>query len=315
MLNPLFNLPFYLIGIYFGLINFSIQKGISLFKKEKDSYAMIELLEKNETPIKNNDNDNNGSNNDNIQNKIISENEVNKISFDQSFENGQKINADHFELNDKLIEMPFLLLPIKFLNFHQGYNKKCLIKLIILFFVIFIIFSSSILQIILSYKEKYNKDENLYSLEGIISNQFLNIFYLIDIELIVFMINWILFVLYSKSEKNKEFLDFLNARYWLFFVKSYFSFTLVSIPINLYTFYQSEIIVKLEIGNIYLYYFINIIFILLIDILLYSCFEFPLKKIFKTFFIKEEIIELDNEQNFEENDDIYNDVINTNEET
>ena len=28
MLNPLFNLPCYLIGMYFGLINYSVQKGI-----------------------------------------------------------------------------------------------------------------------------------------------------------------------------------------------------------------------------------------------------------------------------------------------
>ena len=34
MLNPIFNIPYYLIGIYFGFINFSIQKGISIYKNE-----------------------------------------------------------------------------------------------------------------------------------------------------------------------------------------------------------------------------------------------------------------------------------------
>jgi len=40
MLNPLFNLPYYLMGMYFGLINYSVQKGIislyisGLFKKK-----------------------------------------------------------------------------------------------------------------------------------------------------------------------------------------------------------------------------------------------------------------------------------------
>ena len=87
-----------------------------------------------------------------------------------------------------------------------------------------------------------------------------------------------LFLLYSKSEKNEEILDFLTAKYLSFFVKSYYSFSLVSTPIILYIFYQSETIVKLTLGNIYLYFSINIIFIILGDILLYGCFEFPLKK-------------------------------------
>ena len=108
------------------------------------------------------------------------------------------------------------------------------------------------------------------------------------------MINWIFFILYSRSEKSADIFDFFNTKYWSFFVKSYFSFIVVSSPIILYTFYESETVISLGLGNIYLYYFLNLIFILLGDIIFYSCFEFPFKKIFKSFFISEEIINMEN---------------------
>ena len=85
---------------------------------------------------------------------------------------------------------------------------------------------------------------------------------------------------------------------------------MISTPIILYIFYQSETVVELYLGNIFLYFSIDIIFILLGDILFYSFFEFPFKKIFKTFFIREEIINIEYEsQNEDENDDMDNDEI------
>ena len=45
MLNPIFNLPYYLIGMFFGLINFSVQNGISMNKLGiAESYIIIEML-------------------------------------------------------------------------------------------------------------------------------------------------------------------------------------------------------------------------------------------------------------------------------
>ena len=52
-----------------------------------------------------------------------------------------------------------------------------------------------------------------------------------DIELVVFMINWICLYAYFKGG---EFNDFLSHIYWSFFIKSYFSYALVSSPIILY---------------------------------------------------------------------------------
>ena len=34
MLNPLFNLPSFLIGMYFGLVNFTIQRGVNISFKD-----------------------------------------------------------------------------------------------------------------------------------------------------------------------------------------------------------------------------------------------------------------------------------------
>ena len=49
MLNPLFNLPSFLIGMYFGLVNFAIQRGIINLYKD-DQLKEIELLEKEQIP-------------------------------------------------------------------------------------------------------------------------------------------------------------------------------------------------------------------------------------------------------------------------
>ena len=340
MLNPLFNLPSYLIGMFFGLINFSVQKGITIYKTDNfDSYKFIELFEKdediNEDIIKENDekndikdiendklidekdqskqeklsilNENNNENNNYISNSKISETGINSkksLKGEEKFDiNLERNKNTKNELGEKIREIPFLKMPIKFLDFHRKARRYILI-IITFIFICFIIFSTALIDIVISTvkSEKDTEDEiiELYSLENIIPNKPLNIYYLFDIELVVFMINWIFFILYSKSKKSADIFDFFNDMRWSFFVKSYFSFSLVSTPIIIYIFYQSETVKKLDVGNIFLFFFINIIFIIIADIIFYSFFEFPLKKIFKTFFIKEEIIDIENEGKTEE---------------
>ena len=136
----------------------------------------------------------------------------------------------------------------------------------------------------------------------IIGNNFLKIFYLLDIELIVFMINWILFVIYSKSEKV-DILEFFNSQYWSICVKSYFSFSIISTNIIISVFYQNETVIEFNSLNIAFFYCLNIIFIFFGVVLFYSCFEFPLKKIFKSFFIKEEIINIEKEKFYNQDED------------
>ena len=348
MLNPIFNLPYYLIGMYFGLVNFSIQKGVTLFKfKTNESYALIEMFENEQDNEMKEDDDMNREDSDNVSkddNKVIKMNKISKtinnnkngeevLKLSNSYEYSRKkksskkrkhkeeknINFQKNEiedLDDKIKEMPFLISPLKFLNYHRGYHRQNFFRILIIFFFIFIILSMFIHMIMIFIYQKNNKENinniDLFSLKDIIPNYFLNIFYLVDIELIVFMINWIFFVLYSRSEKSADIFDFFNNRYWSFFTKSYFSFTLISTPIIIYVFYQSETVVELYLGNIFLYFSIDIIFILVCNILFYSCFEFPCKKIFKAFFIGEEIIkmEIEDEKNKE---DYYDNKRNDNE--
>ena len=280
MINPIFNLPYYLIGMYFGLINFSIQKGISLYRyNTKKSYAMVELFEKNEESFEKNEESFNLK-------KIRKSNASNK-----SDNNG--------ELDDKIKEMPFLLTPVKYLNYHRMHHKKYFLRIFTFIFFIFILISIFIKQIILYHYYTKNDHEiiDLLPFKDIISNKALNIFYVIDIEAIVLIINWILFATYSKSRRIIEILEFLNSQYWSFFVKSYFSFIIISTSFIIFIFYQSETVIIFCIGNIFLFFFLNIIFILLGVIYFYSCWEFPLKKIFKSFLIGQEIINLKNEDN------------------
>ena len=348
MLNPIFNLPYYLIGMYFGLVNFSIQKGVTLFKfKTNESYALIEMFENEQDNEMKEDDDMNKEDSDNVSkddNKVIKMNKISKtinnnkngeevLKLSNSYEYSRKKKSskkrkkkeekninfqknENEDLDDKIKEMPFLISPLKFLNYHRGYHRQNCFRILIIFFFIFIILSMFIHMIMIFIYQKNNKENinniDLFSLKDIIPNYFLNIFYLVDIELIVFMINWIFFVLYSRSEKSADIFDFFNNRYWSFFTKSYFSFTVISTPIIIYVFYQSETVVELYLGNIFLYFSIDIIFILVCNILFYSCFEFPCKKIFKAFFIGEEIIkmEIEDEKNKE---DYYDNKRNDNE--
>ena len=64
MINPLFNMPSFFIGMYFGLVNYTIQKGVNS-KSKKSSYIQIELNELSSL----NSNENNGDDENNNQRK------------------------------------------------------------------------------------------------------------------------------------------------------------------------------------------------------------------------------------------------------
>ena len=358
MLNPIFNIPYYLIGIYFGLINFSVQKGISIHKLDRlESYAIIEMLGIYQNPSIDEDNNIEGNNKKTnyikVNDKVIEFNDLGldlesegrksyetisskdieeKSELNKSYQSKMKkkkinkfkkkenktyeiknkenkdINIETKELDDKIKEMPFLQSPINFLNFHQRINIRFLLRIIIFICISFILFSMFFHMIIIFITNKEKEDKNTefisFSLEDMISNYGLNIFYLFDIELVVFIINWIFFIFYSRSGKTADIIDFVNNNYWLFFIKSYFSFTVISTPIIIYVFYQSETVIELNMGNIFLYFSLNFIFILLGNIFFYGCFEFPFKKIFKSCFDREKIINIENEDQKENEDDI-----------
>ena len=199
--------------------------------------------------------------------------------------------------------MPFLISPCKFSNFHRK-NKNKIYYTIIMIISWLLLSSFLLVEIIFMQFEIKDLDMNIklseITLDPILTNLALNIIYLIDNEIIVFIIQWGIFMLYFKEYQIIR--SFLNHNYWSFFVKGYFTVILISSPIIILIFYESETAIKLNIFNVFLYGFINSILIFLFMIVSYSCFELPLKKICKRFIKGRQVMEADEEEEEEEND-------------
>ena len=339
MLNPIFNLPSFLVGMYFGLVNFTIQRGINdLNKEEKLKVKEYELIEKEQiaplkeekveeinridlcinsiTDISESDKISraltfNRQNSDIYNNNNIFVNDNNK-SFIEGYENDKK-NLDInmlMEANDILTEMPFLKSTVYFSDFHRKNQDTKLLKIFVAICIILIVFFISVRYIFISIlidreitKSKTSnvkRISDILSLEDLISNGSLNFIYVIDIELVVIMINWVFFFSYFKGGQIN---DFLSHIYWSFFIKSYFSYSLVSSLVILYILYQSETVIKLDIYASIQYSLISSFFIFIAIIIFYSFYEYPLRKIFKTLKIRRAYINLDDDKfNEEENE-------------
>ena len=103
-------------------------------------------------------------------------------------------------------------------------NSLCYYIIIILALLTFIFFSISKSAFLYIFSElNQNSDDKEYikelSLEKTISNHILNILYSFDIEIIVFISHWIIFILFFKETEVVR--KFFNSIYWSFFVKSY----------------------------------------------------------------------------------------------
>ena len=305
MLNPIFNLPSFLVGMYFGLANFTIQRGINdLNKEEKLKVKEYELIEKEQiaplkeekveeinridlcinsiTDISESDKISraltfNRQNSDIYNNNNIFVNDNNK-SFIEEYENDKK-NLDInmlVEANDILTEMPFLKSTVYFSDFHRKNQDTKLLKIFVAICIILIVFFISVRYIFISIlidreitKSKTSnvkRISDILSLEDLISNGSLNFIYVIDIELVVIMINWVFFFSYFKGGQIN---DFLSHIYWSFFIKSYFSYSLVSSLVILYILYQSETVIKLDIYASIQYSLISSFFIFIAIIIFF----------------------------------------------
>ena len=321
MLNPLFNLPSFLIGMFFGLVNFTIQRGVNNICEE-NNYSQLYSIDlaptlkanidsKEEDIKKNNNYDNIPSNkslentyaHDIMSNSILEEkNDLFKISDNKTNIGIKKNQTINFNIdiseNEIVKDMPFLISSIIFTNFHRKNQDKIYLKIILIIFILIICFFIFIHYIITNYTiSRYidtdvKKSDNL-SLDKLIPNNFLNIIYVIDIEIVVFLINWICFYLYFKGG---QFNDFLSSMIWAFFIKSYFSYALVLSPTILYIFYQSETVITITIYNIFIYSLISIFLLFIFVIIYYSCYEYPLKKIFKTLKIRMSYTNIDDDE-------------------
>ena len=334
MESPMSNISCFLIGMYFGLINYSIQKGITELEKKTNYNNIIlqmsesEISENNEekkfikrhnssfkfeleTRIRkltiNDSNTDDKINNNNIRSKNIRVDDVKDINKKNNEKLEKYIGEDKdsrkIEYSDKIKKMPFLISPIKFSNFHRKNKSKCFLNILIIIAIlilIILIIKEIILTFIYINPEEIPQDSSIIkelSFKDLIPNPALNFFNLIDIEIVVFIVQWITFILYFKEFEIIR--GFINHIYWSFFVKSYFSFTLVSVPIILFVIYVDETVIKLGIYNNVLFTLINTILIFIGMIILYGFYELPLKKAFKYLLKGKELL-----NNEEDEDDV-----------
>jgi hypothetical protein len=301
LISPIYNLTCFLIGMYFGLINYSIQKGITNIYKNDENKTFnnnlfsLSIPEKQNNEedidnIKNDDtnylSDKSSNINDNEEDEDLFDNnnekeEMKKINSKNNYNSGKIIYDENIkkylekeEYSDTIKQIPFLILPIKFANFHRNNKDKCfsIISIIIAFIILI---SLMMLTKIFIYAKLYI-DENIQdkdivsklSFESIIPNLVLNMIYSLDNEIVVFIIQWGTFLLYFKQVEIIR--SFLNHKYWSFFVKTYFIYGIVSPSIILFVFYQTETVIKLSIYNLILYSCIYLIVIFISIIISYS---------------------------------------------
>ena len=323
--NPLYNLNYFLIGMYFGLINYSIQKGITDIYKKNNSYKKLialeepklDIQEKTDLDLDSNvsaiNNSNDTSNISEEKKENVKENDINKDNNEQmeqliaKEENNEGNKKEIKDYNDQIKKMPFLISPILFLNFNKK-NKDRLWYKILIFLAVAIMAILSLSKTIFLYSfsglndesssEKYIQD---LSLEKTISNGTLNILYLFDVEIVIFLTHWILFILFFKNSAVLR--TFCNSIYWSFLVKGYFPFILISVPAILCVFYESESVIKVHIYNFYLYSLINLFFILIGIIIFYSIYELPLKRMFKYFLKGSDVMEEEDDSDEEEEEE------------
>ena len=368
MINPLFNLDYYLIGMYFGLMNYTIQKGINnskndniLKKFKNDNNGILEeedlILNKQEKAInttqyldplkiydivtdeeeeeEKEDNENNkeselfrktkrtssslGAILDNTQHHsdlfdtFNMKNKKKKKNKNKNI-NDNDISEDNIEFTENIKEikdMPFLISAIQFVNLNK--NKKYTIILAILFIMLALIILFFMTAHMIFFMKKARRENNTfielreqYLMKYLITNRILNIIYLIDIEIVVFWTQWVFFYFFMKELNT--IVDFCSNIYWSIFVKSYFSLLMAISPIILYILFESDTIIRLDILNIYLYYFIGLIIIIGLVIINYIGFELPLKKIFRYLFKRNAKLNSFDENDYEnevDDDDEY----------
>ena len=301
MTNPIFNLPYFLVGIFFGLVNYAIQKGINDLSAPQTGVHFESLKEKTNKDNNIDNIDNNEKNNDNNDNNNLSqdESEGEYKSMKSKEENNEEQSKTEIEYSEEVIEKPFLILPILFIKWHRKRTK-------ISFAVLLTIFVLSILIFNIIYNlYKFDEDCNCNYLiecncvENII-NVFINFIYRIDIEFVIIFVQWGAFIIFLKV--NNFMAIFLGHISWTLLTKPYFSFILTINTVLLFIFYQSETMIEINDMNIILYSLIGGAITFSLTILFYIFFELPYKRLMHLFFSSKK----NNNENYSTIDDNTN---------
>ena len=257
MINPLFNLPYYLIGMYFGLVNYTIQKGINSIYKESKAKT---------------------SPNEEIEGLLTKKDEesVDDISEDNLTNDNSEDNIKKSQLFCEEIEkMHFLLIPVKFVLWNR---KKATFKNRIVILVIIII-SAILISFLISF---YIIDIFYDDYNETFKDPVFNVIYRIDIELFVFFMHWFLLIIMINS---KNFLlDFFNHIIWIIISRPYFSFILIANTLLLFLFYHEETLIEINAITILMYSLIGGGFTFFFTSFFYIFFELPLKRMIRLFY-------------------------------
>lgn len=306
MESPLFNLTYFLIGFYFGFINFGLQKGATS-QFDTSIYEKIEKF----SFVKSNDEEENNALKENIDDKNNFEQNNEKNNIDNSINN--KDEKSGLDQNNEIVidGMPFLNSIVKYINFEK---KHKIYK--IYYFIVFLIISS---PIILHYsfinyflkesnkiKESFEEDnyiindkqklDDFYSAMNLykyISNTALNIIFRIDIEIFIFLIYWLFFILNIKGKSN--ILIFFTHISWGIFNKPSFTFEVICSMIILFIIYSTETFISVNVYTLFLYFIFHSVIIFILTCIIYIFFELPMKKMIKTIFNSD-----DNENEYED---------------
>ena len=179
MLNPLFNLSYFLIGMYFGLINYSVQKGIIKTNKdnssindntnknsEKNNNIIFKIKELSISPVFEESNLLNNRNKSCVINNIpikkqfaLSDeenlskkdnfNEINICNSNISYKNINLNNIFKKDIIKKIESMPFLLSTINIIEWHRKDTLNLFFRIILIFLAIIIITLSIINMIVI----------------------------------------------------------------------------------------------------------------------------------------------------------------------
>lgn len=301
MINPLFNLSYFLIGMYFGFINFTLQNGISFIKIDTSIYRKIKDFTFKDNDVNSNNDNNNEINSINITTSFEYSN--NNISQDRSSalnESSKNMDKSLYSSKNTIKKIPFLKSVIKYINYRKKHKLNIIFDIFAIIALIIPIASHVIMVLIYNFDketnenyqkiinvkaiknekekaiEEYYKDINL---EKFISNNFLNFIFRIDIEIFVILIHWIFFMFQINGQGN--ILSFFKNIAWGIFSKCYFSFTIVSNMVTLFIIYSNVTLIPIKTFSIYLGFIFNLFVGLIFTFIVYIYLELPLKKFMK----------------------------------
>ena len=262
MINPLFNIPYFLIGIYFGFINYTIQRGITRLNNTDNDKLFLTKEEKDEDEDNENDNS--------IGDKFIPD--INE----ELKEKSNKNNNLKEEYCEEIKDMPFLISAIGFVRWHRKRTEKFLLILIITGVAIFFFFCYAILLFSISFSDDEEKERKM---KEAFTNGFIDFLYRIDIELVIFFVLWLAFIAMIKM--NDSAFEFFNNIFWIVLSRPYFSFILTLNTFLMFIFYHEETLNEINSISVLMFSFIGGGGTFIFMSLFYIFYELPLKRLIR----------------------------------